>query len=87
LLNTLLSVPAINRFMFSRWRTITISGITVATISNGHKLAKSQPGVSTVTSIKARGKAIEAAIEARDTYRHIKTTTAQTTKASGAQIV
>ncbi len=87
MLNALLSVPAISRFMFSRWRTITISGIAVATASNGHKSAKSQPGVSTITSIKARGKAIDAAIEASETYRHIKTVTAHTPRAKKEQTV
>ena len=66
---------------------MTISGITVAAISKGHKLPKSQPGVRIIARIRTRGKVIEAAIDASETYRHIKTTTAQVAMANNAQIV
>ncbi len=66
---------------------MTISGIAVAAISNGHRLIKSQPGLIAIAKIRTRGKAMEAAIEANETYRHIKATAAHTAKASAAQIV
>lgn len=66
---------------------MTISGIAVAAISNGHRLIKSQPGLSAIAKIRTRGKAIEAAIEANETYRHIKATAAHVARASVAQIV
>ena len=66
---------------------MTISGIAVAAISNGHRLVKSQPGVRTIARISATGKAIEAAIEASEMYLHSKTVAAHTAKASAAQIV
>ena len=83
----LLSVPASNLFIFSRCRIITISGIAVAAISNGHKLIKSQPGLRIIAKIKTSGKEIEAQIDARETYRHIKTTTTHIATANEAQIV
>lgn len=66
---------------------MTISGIAVAAISNGHRLTKSQPGVRIIAKIRTRGKVTEAAIDASETYRHIKTTTAHTATANEAQIV
>jgi hypothetical protein len=86
-LKILLSVPAISLFIFSRWRTITIIGITTAAISSGHKLAKFQAGVSTIIKTNARGKATEAMMEASEIYRHNKTTTTHIKKAAEAQIV
>ncbi len=74
------------RFMFSRCRTTTISGIAVAMASNGQRLAKSQAGARAIARISARGKATEAVIEAKETYRHIRTTAAHTTIANSAQI-
>lgn len=66
---------------------MTISGIAVAAISNGHKLIKSQPGFRTIARIKTMGKVTEAAMDARETYRHIKTATTHIAKANKAQIV
>jgi hypothetical protein len=66
---------------------MTISGIAVAAISNGHKLIKSQPGLRIIAKIKTSGKEIEAQIDAKDTYRHTKTTTTHITTANEAQIV
>jgi len=66
---------------------MTISGMAVAAISNGHKLAKSQPGLKIIARIRTTGKATEAAIDASETYRHIKTTTAHVAMANNAQIV
>ena len=87
LLKILLSVCVISLFMFSRCRIMTTSGIAVAAITNGHRLAKSQPGVSTIAKTRTRGKAIEAAIQASEIYRHIKATAAHITKTNAAQIV
>ena len=86
-LKTLLSVPAIRRFIFSRWRTSTIIGIAMAAVSSGHRFAKSQAGVKTIIRIKAAGKAMEAVIEASETYRVARTTTTQSAKANAAAIV
>ncbi len=66
---------------------MTISGIAVAAVSNGHRLAKSQPGLNAIVNIKATGKATEAVIEASEIYRHIKVTAAHTAKVAMAQIV
>lgn len=87
MLSTLLSVPAISLFIFSRWRTITVSGIAVAAVSNGHRLAKSQPGVNTIAKIRTIGKAIEAMIEASEIYRHRRTTAVHIAKTITEQIV
>lgn len=83
----LFSVPAINLFIFSRCRRITISGMAVAVVSNGHKSAKFQAGVRIMARMNAAGKVIEAAIEAREIYRHIRTTAVHTAKAIKEQIV
>ena len=56
-------------------------------MSNGHKLIKSQPGLRIIAKIKTSGKEIEAQIDAKDTYRHIKTTTTHIATANEAQIV
>ena len=66
---------------------MTIIGVAVAAISNGHRLVKFQLGIKTIAKIRAIGKAIEAAIEPSEIYRHIKTTPAHTTMAIAAQIV
>ena len=66
---------------------MTISGIAVAAISRGHRLTKSQLGVKIIAIIKTSGKVTEAAMDARETYRHIKTTTIHIAKANKAQIV
>ena len=66
---------------------MTISGIATAAMSNGHKLAKFQGGVSNIARSRTRGKTTEAAIEASETYRHIKTVTTHTAKANKEQIV
>lgn len=84
---TLLSVPVISLFIFSRCRIMTIRGIAVAAISNGHRLIKSQLGFRIIIKNNNRGKATEAVIEANETYRHIKTTTAHIAMANEAQTV
>jgi len=66
---------------------ITINGIAAAAISNGHRLTKSQLGLKIIAKISNRGKATEAVIEANETYRHIKTTTAHIAMVNEAQIV
>jgi len=66
---------------------MTISGIAIAIVSNGQRLTKSQPELKIIARIRTRGKVIEAAIEASETYRHIKTTAAHTAIANEAQIV
>ncbi len=66
---------------------MTISGIAVAAISNGHRFAKFQPDVRIIAKIKTSGKVTEAPIDARDTYRHIKTSTTHIATANEAQIV
>ena len=66
---------------------MTINGIAVAAISNGHKLIKSQPGLRIIAKSKTSGKVTEAAMDARETYRHIKTTTIHIAIAKKAQIV
>ncbi len=83
----LLSVPASSLFMFSRCRIITISGIAVAAMSSGHRFTKSQLGVRIIAKIKTSGKVTEAPIDAKDTYRHIKTTTTHIATENEAQIV
>lgn len=87
LVKTLLSVPAISRFIFSRWRTITITGITIAAISNGQRPAKFQLGVSIIIRVSVSGKEMEAMIEASEIYLHSKTTISHINKAAAAQIV
>ena len=84
---TFVSVPAIRRFMFSRWRMITINEIAVAATSKGQSVPTFQPGMMIIATIKTSGKATEATMEASEMYRHIKTSTAQTAKAMTAQIV
>jgi hypothetical protein len=86
-LKALLSVPAISLFIFSRCRIITINGIAVAAINNGQRLMKLQPGIMIIAKVNTRAKEIEATIEAKETYRHIKTTTAHIARANTAQIV
>jgi hypothetical protein len=66
---------------------MTIIGIAIAAASNGHKLAKFQPGMRIVARIRTTGKAIEAAIEASETYRHTSATTTHIVMAASAQIV
>jgi len=66
---------------------ITINGIALAVMSNGHRLTKSQSGLRIIAKSNMIGKAIEATIEAKETYRHIKTTTAHIARANEAQIV
>ena len=63
-MKALLSVPEIILFIFSLWRTITITGIAIAAMNNGHKSAKLQWGVRAITEANVRGKATEAVIEA-----------------------
>ena len=46
---------------------MTISGIAVAAISNGHKLPKSQPGVKIIARVKTSEKITDAVIDARET--------------------
>jgi hypothetical protein len=60
----LFSVPAIILFIFSLWRTITISGIAIAAVSNGQRFVKSQAGFSIIAKLSVTKKATEAAIEA-----------------------
>ena len=83
----LFSVPVISLFMFSLWRTITIIGIAMAAMSRGQRFVKFQDGVRAITRSNVRGKATEAAMEAREIYRHNETTTAHIKKAAAAQIV
>ena len=66
---------------------MTITGIATDVISIGHKPPSSQSGVRIIATIKTRGKVTEAAIDARETYRQIKTTTTHTTAANKTQIV
>ena len=66
---------------------MTIIGIAIAAISSGHRFVKSQPGIKTIAKIRVMGKAIEAAIEPSEIYRHIKTTPAQIPLAIDAQTV
>ena len=80
-------MPAISLFIFSRWRTITIIGITIAAISSGHKLAKFHCGINTIIKTSITGKVTEAMMEASEIYRHNKTTTTHIKKAAAAQIV
>ena len=83
----LLSVPEIILFMFSRCRTITITGMAIAAINRGHKRVKFQRGIRAITRASVRGKATEAAMEAREIYRHIRTVIAHIKRAAAAQIV
>ncbi len=66
---------------------ITISGIAVAAVSSGHRLVKSQSGLSMIAKTNAMGKVTEAAIEASEMYRHNRTVITHTTKAKTEQIV
>ena len=66
---------------------MTISGIAIAAISSGQRLLKFHAGSRLTAKIKTMGNAIDAAIEASDTYRHAIRTTAHTAKATAAQIV
>ena len=66
---------------------ITIRGIPIAAINNGQRLFISQSGRTAMEIIRAIGKAIEAAIEASEIYRHSKTATTHIKKAAAAQIV
>ena len=86
-LKILLSVLARSLFMFSRCRIMTASGMAVAVMSSGHRSAKFQLGVRIIARIRARRKAIDAAIDAKETDRQIKTTAAHTTTANAAQMV
>ena len=65
-MNALLSVPAISLFTFSLCRTITIIGMMTAVKNRGHKSAKFQRGVRAISANSVRGKATEAAIDARE---------------------
>lgn len=66
---------------------ITISGIAIAAVSSGHRLVKFQSGLSIIANINVIGKVTEATIEASEMYRHIKTVTTHTAKATTEQIV
>ena len=66
---------------------MTITGIATAAISTGHRLAKAQSGVEIIAAIKTSGKVNEAAIDASETYRQIKTNTIHTPAANKTQIV
>ena len=66
---------------------MTITGIATAAVSSGHSVPKSQSAFRIIDKIKTRGKAIEAEMDARETYRHIKTTTTHIAMANEAQIV
>lgn len=66
---------------------ITVIGIAVAAISNGQRSANSQAGIDLIATINVTGKAIAAVIEASDTYRHIRTTTAHIITAAKAHAV
>ena len=87
LLKILLSVPARSLFMFSRCRMMTVRGMAVAVMSSGHRPAKFQSGVKRIAKIRTSGNVIEAASDARETYRQIKTTTTHIATAHKAQIV
>ncbi len=56
-------------------------------ISNGQSSLNSQLTFKPIIAAKAIGKTTEATIEARYMYRHINTTTTQTTMATVAQSV
>lgn len=66
---------------------ITISGIAVAAVSSGHRSVKSQPGLSMIAKTNAMGKVIEAAIEASEMCRHIRTVITHTANAKTEQTV
>ena len=66
---------------------MTISGIAIAAISNGQNSAKFHAGSRLTAKIKTIGNAIDAAMEASETYRHIKTIGTHTARAAAAQIV
>ena len=66
---------------------MTISGIAMDVISIGQRLAKGQSGMKIIAKNKTSGKVTEAAIEARETYRQIKTNTNHTPAANKTQIV
>ena len=66
---------------------MTITGIATAMINIGQRLLKSQPGVSIIATIKTRGIVTEAVIDARETYRQIRTTTIHVTAKNKAQTV
>ncbi len=66
---------------------MTISGIAVAATSKGQRLNKSQLCLRIIAKIKTSGKLTEAAMDANDTYRHIKTSTTHIATANEAQIV
>ena len=66
---------------------MTISGIAIAMISIGQRLANRQAGISVIAKSNTRGNVIEAAMEASEIYRHSRTTTTHTKKAAAAQIV
>ncbi len=73
--------------MFALWRAITIIGITIAAISNGHRFANCQCGTRMIVNINTMGKVTEAAIEASEIYLDSKTTATQTAEAITAEIV
>ena len=66
---------------------MTINGIAADAISKGHKLAKSQTGDKTIARNKTSGNAIEAMMEAKETYRKNRTTNTHIARATRAQIV
>ena len=66
---------------------ITISGMATAAASRGQSSASFHAGVMAITRSRVRGKEREAAIEASEIYRDVKTTATHTAKAKAAQIV
>lgn len=84
---SLLSVPAIILFIFCLWRMITISGMATAAASRGQRSVSFQAGAIPIARSRVRGKDREAAIEASEIYRDVKTIATHTAKANAAQIV
>jgi len=66
---------------------ITIKGIAIAAVSRGHRLVKSQSGLSMMAKSNIMGKVIEAVIEAREMYRHMRTVITHAANAKTEQTV
>ena len=66
---------------------MTIKGIAVAAMSSGQRLIKFQLDIASIAIKRARGKEIEAMIDARETYLNVSTNAIQTVIAIIAQSV
>ena len=64
---------------------ITITGIAIAGINRGQSVENSQSDCNKIIAVSTNGKVTEAAIDAKETYRQMNTTTIHTVIATNAQ--